>query len=241
MSAKRILRRYDNIAVFEPTSKNASNFLFAERDEDARNSNNDLPCTISIVTQSQIPQNIITNSYYESVQFEAIFGFYHWNSGTYIALISDSETWVDEKISNQKYSIRKATKIHVIPLFLKQKSLSGQKKDDEMRYLQLLDQGFKENAFFFSHESDITLTQQQLAKLNLSASNKTGIPLWKRANPHYFWNRYICTLLVTITLRSIVPMMMMMMMMMVVVMMKSILTSASPLCFLLFLFIYSSP
>lgn len=127
--------------------------------------------------------------------FEAIFGFYDLLSGSYVALVTESEPYVNVGTA----CIRKAKKFLVVPLFRQERFLSTEKLQDEDKYLQLIHLGFKEHNFFFSYNYDITLTQQQIAKVTLSKSynDKDNVNLWTRADERFFWNRNIINDLIT--------------------------------------------
>lgn len=115
---------------------------------------------------------------------EAIFGIYDLLSGSYAAVVVESESYVS--VSNVE--MRKAKKIIVIPLFKNGRILSETKQRDEEHYLQLLQMGFSDHSFFFSNTSDITLTQQRLSQL---PAKSLSDPLWTRADHRFFWNREV--------------------------------------------------
>ena len=121
---------------------------------------------------------------YQIVPMEAIFGIYDLLSGSFVALVVESEPYV----SIPGIDIRKVKKILVVPLFRHGRLLSDRKQKDEDRYLQLLHLAFLEHDFYFSMSNDITLTQQRLAIKSPKHSNE---PVWVKADPRFFWNREV--------------------------------------------------
>jgi hypothetical protein len=123
--------------------------------------------------------------------FEALYGFYELLSGSYVALVVESEPYV----AVGSIDIRKSKKVLVVPLFRSTRMLSESKQNDEDRYLQLLHMGFTEHQFFFSFTYDVTLTQQSIAKnANQRYANDT---MWVRADHRFFWNRELVLDLIT--------------------------------------------
>jgi hypothetical protein len=106
---------------------------------------------------------------------EAIFGIYDLLSGAYVALVVESEPFVSVGNTTAHVNMRKAKKILVVPLFRNGRLLSDHKQRDEDRYLQLLHTAFSEHQFFFSFSCDVTLTQQQLAKILATNTSKPTV------------------------------------------------------------------
>ena len=122
----------------------------------------------------------------QSMSLEAIFGIFDLLSGSYVAVVVESEPFVS--VSNSNINMRKVKKILVVPLFRSGRLLSESRQRDEDRYLQLLHLAFSEHVFFFSPTFDVTLTQQRLAQLS---QRQLIDPIWARADHRFFWNREV--------------------------------------------------
>jgi hypothetical protein len=224
---QRTFTSYDDFAVFDILDTHASqSSLLAQRDE--------LRSTIQLCSRSQLPD--LSAEVCESVQFECIFGLYHLLAGSYVALVQESENWVSINRDSVHINIRRAKKITLYPLFLKEKALSESKAKDEAMYLDLLRKGFDCHNFFFSLDYDLTLSQQKIAKLDLELRRERGnvnrggtggasdansgadggvggdslrgTPLWARADPRFFWNADVVSDLIACSADSwVVPFM----------------------------------
>lgn len=170
----KVLRMYDVRAVFE--NLDTGNCIVATQLKEGASRD------LQMLKRSELPD---LGGPSQVVPLEAIFGIYDLLSGSYVALVVESEPFVTTTGMN----IRKVKKILVLPLFRNGRLLSETKQRDEDRYLLLLHKGFSEHQFFFSSTNDITLTQQRVAKLSVSAG---GVPsahqIWERADHRFFWN-----------------------------------------------------
>eukprot|EP01040_Poterioochromonas_malhamensis_P018772 gene18772-21997_t len=173
MGKGKVLKIYDSHAVFENLESNGS-FLLVTQSKDSGMRE------FSKKSKEQIPSDMGANP--QILPFETIFGFYDLLSGSYVALVIESEPY----INNSAINIRKAKKVLIVPLFRQARPLSDVKQADEDRYLKLLNLGFDEHNFYFSYTSEITLTQQRLAKISQRQAND---PLWSKADLRVFWNR----------------------------------------------------
>jgi phosphatidylinositol 4-phosphatase len=195
MGKGKLLKIYDTRALFE-NQENGNCLLVSQgKDQEVRE--------ILVSDKNNFPE--LSSQCRQIYSFEAIFGFYDLLSGTYVALVSESEPYVNIG----QASIRKAKKFLLIPLFRQDRSLSEEKQRDEDKYLELIYLGFKEHSFFFSYNYDLTLTQQQKAKLSsISGSSFSLSPhaskalnspdlLWSRADERFFWNRNLVTDLIS--------------------------------------------
>jgi hypothetical protein len=182
MGKGKVLKIYDAHAVFENLETPGS-FLVVTQSKDSGIRE------FSKKTKDQISSDLGNNP--QILPFEAVFGFYDLLSGSYVALVIESEPY----INNSAVNIRKAKKVLIIPLFRQARPLSDSKQADEDRYLKLLNLGFDEHSFYFSYSSEITLTQQRLAKINQRYANE---PLWAKADLRFFWNRDLIEELVAI-------------------------------------------
>ncbi len=171
MGKGKVIKIYETKAVFNNLDNGSCLLISQIKDSGARH--------FEKLNNSQLPDLGSTS---QVLPFEAVFGFYDLLSGSYVALIIESESYVS--IGN--INIRKSKKILVIPLFRNGRILSESKQRDEDRYLQLLHLSFSEHQFFFSVVSDVTLTQQKQAKLLPKQLNE---PLWTRSDTKFFWNK----------------------------------------------------
>lgn len=167
------MKIYDTHAVFENLEAKDGSFLLVGQSRDSGSRE------FSKRTKD-LPSDIGSNP--QILPFEAIFGFYDLLSGSYVALVVESEPY----INHQAITIRKAKKFLIVPLFRQARPLSESKQADEDRYLKLLNLGFDDHSFYFSHTSEITLTQQRIAKMSSKTAND---PLWSKADLRFFWNR----------------------------------------------------
>lgn len=205
MGKGRVLKIYDQKAVFEnldAVNNNGSHSLLVTQTDSGK----------KFEKFNKSTQHSDLGPSFQVIPFEAIFGFYELLAGSYVALIVESEPYVNTPIME----MRKVKKIVVVPLFRNCRTLSENKQKDEDRYLQLLNFSLTEHNFYFSHTYDITHTQQRLAKLSLSGGSSkptssgtiTVEPSWTKADLRFFWNRDIIDELVVNEAHDwIVPMM----------------------------------
>jgi phosphatidylinositol 4-phosphatase len=196
MGKGKVLRIYDSHAVFENLDDKDNSYLVISQDNGTRK--------IEKLTTREGFREMGANP--QTIPFEAIFGFYDLLSGSYVALVVESEPYVSYKYLSQDINIRKAKKFMILPLFRQARPLSEVKQTDEDRYLKLLNLGFEEHSFFFSYTYDITHTQQRLAKMQFkpsinSSSSSSSITnpgeLGERADKRFFWNRQLISDLIT--------------------------------------------
>ena len=182
-----ILRSYVTQAIIEsidgPDTPSAQ-CLFAQQGK--IKGNNSLMCC----TRSRLPE--LEYQFHENTLFEAIYGIYNLIGGTYIALLVESEAWVN--VTGMK--IRRAKKIVIQPLFQANVNLSESQQIDDDIYLRLLRQAFSEHTFFYSKDFDLSHSQQRLAKMKLNKSLNISAP-WKSADPRFFWNLDVVSELVS--------------------------------------------
>jgi len=176
----KLLRMYDKCAVFE--SLDTGSCLVATRIKEGGTRD------LQVLDRSLLPDY---GGPSQVMPFEAIFGIYDLLSGSYVALVVESEPFV----SVSAMLMRRAKKVLIVPLFRNGKVLSESKQRDENRYLQLLHMAFSEHQFFFSFTSDVTLTQQRIAKF--SAKEMEQKHIYTRADPRFFWNSDVISDLTT--------------------------------------------
>eukprot|EP00605_Chrysophyceae_sp_TOSAG23-4_P001416 GSChrysophyteH1.ASY1.ANO1.1542.1 assembled CDS len=171
----RVLKRYANAAVFmDQDSLPNSSCLYAQLLQSESKGE------IRACSRNELPGEL-GRMVHDTVQFEEIFGIYHLLAGTYVALVEESEAWV----SVSGLSIRRAKKISMVPIFTSPIILSERQQQDDATYLSLLQRAFDEHDFFYSHEFDLTHTQQRIAKFQKSKFSKE---CWRRADLRFFWN-----------------------------------------------------
>ena len=172
MGKGKILKIYDTKAVLEDLDTGSCLLISQAKDTGARQFESfDRAHPPDLGTTTQV------------LPFEALFGFYELLSGSYVALVVESEPYV----SVNNIDMRKSKKVLVVPLFRNTRMLSESKQNDEDRYLQLLHMAFTEHQFFFSFSYDVTLTQQTIAKNQLHKHSHDN--MWVRADHRFFWNR----------------------------------------------------
>ena len=177
MGKGKILRMYDVRAVFE--NLDTGNCIVATQLKDGAARD------LQMLKRSELPD---LGGPSQVLPLEAIFGIYDLLSGSYVALVVESEPFVTATGMN----IRKVKKILVLPLFRNGRLLSEVKQRDEDRYLLLLHRGFSEHQFFFSTTNDITLTQQRIARMTESIGpNHSTYAIWERADHRFFWNHSV--------------------------------------------------
>lgn len=165
---------YDTRAIFENTE--SGNCLVATQVKDGRD--------LKVCDRSQLAD--ITGPCV-NMPFEAIFGIYDLLSGSYVAIVIESEPHVSIS-GTVNINIRKVKKVLILPLFRNGRLLSEQKQKDENRYLNLLHMSFSEHQFFFASTFDMTLTQQKYAMLS---QRQLANPIWTRADDRFFWNHNV--------------------------------------------------
>ena len=178
MGKGKVLRIYDTRAIFE--NLDTGNCIVATQLKEGAKD-------VQMVNRAELPD---LGGPLQALPLEAIFGIYDLLSGSYVALVVETEPYVTLPTMN----IRKVKKILMVPLFRNGKLLSEAKQSDEDRYLQLLHQGFSEHQFYLSSSNDITLTQQRIAKL--SRGHETS-QLWERADHRFFFNQNVVTDLIS--------------------------------------------
>jgi hypothetical protein len=168
-----VLRLYETQAVFE--SLDTGSCLIASQIKEGCSHD------LKLCDRLQLPD---LGGPSQVMPIEAIFGFYELLSGSYVALVVESEPFV----SASNIYMRRAKKFLVVPLFRNGRSLSESKQLDEDKYLQLFHMAFSEHNFFFSDKYDVTLSQQSYSKLTPKQLNEK---LWTRADHRFFWNREV--------------------------------------------------
>ncbi|KAL1918962.1 uncharacterized protein VTP21DRAFT_2343 [Calcarisporiella thermophila] len=119
-----------------------------------------------------------------------VFGFIRLISGERMVVITQRQ-----RVGRLgEHDIYRATAVKIIPVTTpeKEQQLSTSQMEDEKAYLQLLENHLQGHAFHFSYTYDLTQTLQR----QLQLTSQVGLPLWKRADERFFWNRYMQTKLI---------------------------------------------
>eukprot|EP01041_Mallomonas_annulata_P003091 gene3091-6064_t len=168
----RVLRMYDTRAVFENLETGNCVVVTQVKEGWARD--------LVVCDVKELGNDLGSPS--QKIPLEAIFGIYDLLSGSYVAVIVESEPFV----SVHGIDIRKVKKTLIVPLFRHGRLLSDRKQRDEDKYLELLHSGFSQHNLFFSTTNDITHTQQ---RLEIQSSKHISEPNWIKADDRFFWNR----------------------------------------------------
>lgn len=203
MPKTRVLEVYDNKAIFKCIDNSCTPIIVYQGKDGKRE--------IRRYDQTSSSPEFVT-PYRQLYSFEAIFGFYDLPSGSHVALMTDSVVAVTAGAA----SIRRGTKFIVVPLFSHSRHLTDEKRKDEEKYLQLLWFGFSEHKFLYSENYELTLTQQQIAKIAtapyLNLADERSAPniqekqtVWSRADERFFWNRTVIEDLFQVSDDWIVP------------------------------------
>ncbi|KAI9363018.1 SacI homology domain-containing protein [Zopfochytrium polystomum] len=112
-----------------------------------------------------------------------VLGILTLNSGDHLVVVTDRVKV--GKICG--HNIYRLAGYRVIPVVSRESVTltSAQKRDDEL-YLQMLKDILTACSFYFSTTFDVT---QNLQNQSRTSAISGKIPLWKRADPRYFWNR----------------------------------------------------
>jgi hypothetical protein len=65
--------------------------------------------------------------------------------------------------------------------------------------ISLVEQGLRSAKLWFSYGWDLTNTLQRQREAEDSSRGKTALPLWKRADERFFWNRFLAGKLIEVT------------------------------------------
>ncbi len=175
---KLSFKQFSNKAFFENTETGSC--LFIKKGDGAfNNSNNEIKCLFKnkkdgdqlLSSKEGEPLPDLTGEF-SITHGEVIYGFYELLSGTYVALVQDSETYVDLKVESREFYIKRVKSVKILPLFKNQRELGASKQEEENKYLHLLSNAFSESSLFFSPAAkyDITNTYQRshLVKSNFT-------------------------------------------------------------------------
>ncbi|KAI9257265.1 SacI homology domain-containing protein [Phascolomyces articulosus] len=134
-----------------------------------------------IPTNGQILQEVVVYG---------IMGFIQLHAGEYMIVITGYE-----RVGSLKGSdILRATTFQILPLPHNLSRLSETQIEEEQTYVHLLQDHLRQNTFYYSYTYDLTRSiQRQSNAENISE------PMWKMADPRFFWNRYLVDKMIMIT------------------------------------------
>jgi hypothetical protein len=69
----------------------------------------------------------------------------------------------------------------------------------EKELISLVEQGLKSGKLWFSYGLDLTNTLQRQKEAETRVEGPGKLPLWKRADDRFFWNRYLMSKMVDLT------------------------------------------
>eukprot|EP01102_Stenamoeba_stenopodia_P007643 TRINITY_DN2153_c0_g1_i2.p1 TRINITY_DN2153_c0_g1~~TRINITY_DN2153_c0_g1_i2.p1 ORF type:complete len:604 (+),score=92.33 TRINITY_DN2153_c0_g1_i2:33-1814(+) len=103
------------------------------------------------------------------------------------------------------HKVWRITKTSIVPVAERpNEHLDEKQQHDERNYRELLE-GILDLDFFYSPTYDLTQTIQRIHALDADPNMK-GKPLWSRADPRFFWNRFLSKELIAKDLHSwIIP------------------------------------
>ncbi|RIA87421.1 SacI homology domain-containing protein [Glomus cerebriforme] len=127
----------------------------------------------------------------ESLTIYGVFGIINLLAGGYLIVITGRE-----RIGRLgKHDIFQANQFRILPFAKNNNFLSEVQAQDEQRYLSLIESLLKSGSYYFSYTYDLTHTLQRQTQL-------TTKPLWQRADDRFFWNRYLHSKLIEITISN---------------------------------------
>ncbi|CDS08477.1 hypothetical protein LRAMOSA09839 [Lichtheimia ramosa] len=91
------------------------------------------------------------------------------------------------------HEIFRATTFQILPLPRDLSNLTNTQLNDEQQYIHLLQDHLKQNTFYFSYTYDLTRSLQQQKEDDGHRGS-----MWTRADPRFFWNRYLVEKLTTL-------------------------------------------
>lgn len=112
---------------------------------------------------------------------DGIVGFIRLNAGVFMILITKS-TLVGSFATHQVYRVVDTS---ITQITRSRRNLTATEKDDDNQYLALLREIFAMNAFYYSYTYDLTLSLQKFHH------TQKDIPMWKRADERFYWNKYL--------------------------------------------------
>lgn len=69
----------------------------------------------------------------------------------------------------------------------------------EKELISLVEQGLKSAKLWFSYGWDLTNTLQRQKELEEGGNGVGRLPLWKRADDRFFWNRFLSSKMIDLT------------------------------------------
>ncbi|KAI9317191.1 SacI homology domain-containing protein [Dichotomocladium elegans] len=125
-------------------------------------------------------------------------GFIRLQSGYYMIVITNR----DKVGVIRGHDIYRVSSFQILPLARNLNGFSDIQKQDEHKYVSLLESHIQSGGFYFSYTYDLTQSLQRQADFKTEAFTQ---PLWKRADDRFFWNRFASSKLIDATLSTASP------------------------------------
>ncbi|CAG8596793.1 8906_t:CDS:10, partial [Paraglomus occultum] len=123
-----------------------------------------------------------------------IFGVIRLLAGEYLIAITERE-----RVGRLGgHDIFQAKQYSLTPIAKDFRHLTESEAKDEDHYLNIIEKQLKAGLYYFSYTYDLTNTLQRQSQLN----SQPGAALWRKADDRFFWNRYLQSKLIDITLNN---------------------------------------
>ncbi|KAG9289200.1 hypothetical protein G9A89_022509 [Geosiphon pyriformis] len=130
----------------------------------------------------------------ETLTVYGIYGVIKLIAGDYLLVITERER-IGRLGSHDIFIVKK---IRVLPIPRGQSHLNIAQAQDEVRYIKLIENQLTSGLYYFSYTYDLTHTAQRRAQFR----DKEEKPLWERADDRFFWNRYVQSKLIDLSLNN---------------------------------------
>ncbi|KAI9224253.1 SacI homology domain-containing protein [Blastocladiella britannica] len=131
--------------------------------------------------------------YSESVEIDGVLGLVPLLAGDYLVVIT-RKTLVGRLFPDAEHDVYSVQKTRILPVPRSVLALSDAQRRDEDTFLSLLDRMCSLGHMYFSPTWDLTSTVQ----VNLTRET-TNVPLWQRTDRRFFWNHYLQSKLIDLT------------------------------------------
>ncbi|GAM18930.1 hypothetical protein SAMD00019534_021050 [Acytostelium subglobosum LB1] len=130
----------------------------------------------------------VTGSIRSQVRIFGCLGIINLLSGPHLLCITE-KTDVG-CIRGKHQSIHKVSKTQIFPILREPVPLSEEEKKEERTYITVLSDMLESFDFYFSYDFDVTHSEQRVSDIENDPHLST-LPLWKRADERFFWNRHL--------------------------------------------------
>ncbi|GBG59110.1 hypothetical protein CBR_g32128 [Chara braunii] len=179
LSCLRLWEYADNY-IFEPFEENSPSLPVLKVDRDGGDLRLDADESTAIPSASDGVVAKRTRTVY------GILGMLRLLAGPYLIVLTGRQGVGVFRES----AVWRVTGMDILPCFTSTKHLSASQKRDEENFVQMLHMISEVHGLFFSYSADITISAQKLATALKNDEWKLQ-PLWKRAEPRFFWNRHL--------------------------------------------------